>query len=117
MALADEPIAGGRHKVFGRPDLHIIPQTSTVASHLPAIITWPGPRYTPPPACRSFVSFRIAGMFIVGMAGMKNCTLTSASSIGWPLASLTVASSWLSPVVGGSGLMVCGQLQGPTLTL
>ncbi len=35
MALADEPIAGGRHKVFGHPDLGIIPQTSTIASHLP----------------------------------------------------------------------------------
>jgi 2-oxoisovalerate dehydrogenase E1 component len=32
---ADEPIAGGRHKVFGHPDLAVIPQTSTIASHLP----------------------------------------------------------------------------------
>jgi 2-oxoisovalerate dehydrogenase E1 component len=35
LALADEPIAGGRHKVFGHPDLDVIPQTSTIASHLP----------------------------------------------------------------------------------
>ena len=35
LALADEPIAGGRHKVFGHPDLAVIPQTSTIASHLP----------------------------------------------------------------------------------
>jgi 2-oxoisovalerate dehydrogenase E1 component len=35
VASTDEPIAGGRHKVFGRHDLHIIPQTSTIASHLP----------------------------------------------------------------------------------
>jgi 2-oxoisovalerate dehydrogenase E1 component len=35
VAAADEPIAGGRHKVFGHPQLHIIPQTSTIASHLP----------------------------------------------------------------------------------
>jgi 2-oxoisovalerate dehydrogenase E1 component len=34
-ASADEPIAGGRHKVFGRAELAIIPQTSTIASHLP----------------------------------------------------------------------------------
>jgi 2-oxoisovalerate dehydrogenase E1 component len=34
-AAADEPIAGGRHKVFGRVELAIIPQTSTIASHLP----------------------------------------------------------------------------------
>jgi 2-oxoisovalerate dehydrogenase E1 component len=35
LARADEPIAGGRHKVFGHPDLAVIPQTSTIASHLP----------------------------------------------------------------------------------
>ena len=34
-AATTEPIAGGRHKVFGRHDLAIIPQTSTIASHLP----------------------------------------------------------------------------------
>ena len=35
VAAAAEPISGGRHKVFGRHDLNIIPQTSTIASHLP----------------------------------------------------------------------------------
>ena len=35
VAATEEPISGGRHKVFGRHDLHIIPQTSTIASHLP----------------------------------------------------------------------------------
>jgi 2-oxoisovalerate dehydrogenase E1 component len=34
-AAADEPIAGGRHKVFGNKALSVIPQTSTIASHLP----------------------------------------------------------------------------------
>ncbi len=34
-ASADEPIAGGRHKVFGHAALAVIPQTSTIASHLP----------------------------------------------------------------------------------
>lgn len=34
-ASADEPIAGGRHKVFGSLALNIPPQTSTIASHLP----------------------------------------------------------------------------------
>ena len=38
LALADEPIAGGRHKVFGHPDLAVIPQTSTIASHLPRAV-------------------------------------------------------------------------------
>lgn len=35
VAASDEPISGGRHKVFGRHDIHVIPQTSTIASHLP----------------------------------------------------------------------------------
>src|SRR5215216_974925 len=35
LASVDEPIAGGRHKVFGHEALAIVPQTSTIASHLP----------------------------------------------------------------------------------
>ena len=38
MAGADDPISGGRHKVFGHPALHVIPQTSTIASHLPRAV-------------------------------------------------------------------------------
>ncbi|MET0453260.1 MAG: thiamine pyrophosphate-dependent enzyme [Mycobacterium sp.] len=34
-AATEDPISGGRHKVFGRQDLNVIPQTSTIASHLP----------------------------------------------------------------------------------
>jgi 2-oxoisovalerate dehydrogenase E1 component len=37
-ASADEPIAGGRHKVFGSLPLAIPPQTSTIASHLPKAV-------------------------------------------------------------------------------
>jgi 2-oxoisovalerate dehydrogenase E1 component len=37
-SAADEPIAGGRHKVFGHTDLAVIPQTSTIASHLPRAV-------------------------------------------------------------------------------
>ncbi|STX29974.1 2-oxoisovalerate dehydrogenase, E1 component, alpha and beta fusion [Legionella beliardensis] len=35
VASADDPISGGRHKVFGSVPLTIPPQTSTIASHLP----------------------------------------------------------------------------------
>jgi 2-oxoisovalerate dehydrogenase E1 component len=35
VAAVDEPISGGRHKVFGNHALAVIPQTSTIASHLP----------------------------------------------------------------------------------
>lgn len=34
-ASVHDPISGGRHKVFGNHDLAIIPQTSTIGSHLP----------------------------------------------------------------------------------
>lgn len=37
-ASSEEPIAGGRHKVFGHPALAVIPQTSTIASHLPRAV-------------------------------------------------------------------------------
>lgn len=35
VAAKDEPIAGGRHKVWGSLPLLVPPQTSTIASHLP----------------------------------------------------------------------------------
>ncbi len=38
LAKSTEPIAGGRHKVFGHYALSIIPQTSTIASHLPRAV-------------------------------------------------------------------------------
>ncbi|MGE0763439.1 MAG: thiamine pyrophosphate-dependent enzyme [Bdellovibrionales bacterium] len=38
VASADDPIAGGRHKVFGSYPLMVPPQTSTIASHLPKAI-------------------------------------------------------------------------------
>src|SRR6476660_3551011 len=38
VASAREPIAGGRHKVFGHPDLTVVPTTSTIASHLPRAV-------------------------------------------------------------------------------
>ena len=37
-AAAADPISGGRHKVFGHAGLHIVPQTSTIASHLPRAV-------------------------------------------------------------------------------
>jgi 2-oxoisovalerate dehydrogenase E1 component len=38
VAATTDPISGGRHKVFGHPELHIIPTTSTIASHLPRAV-------------------------------------------------------------------------------
>ncbi len=64
-AAAEEPIAGGRHKVFGRRELSIIPTTSTIASHLP----------------------RAVGIaFAIGRAGKL------AAPLAWPADALAVAS-------------------------
>ena len=38
VASSDDPIAGGRHKVFGSYRLMVPPQTSTIASHLPKAV-------------------------------------------------------------------------------
>ncbi|WP_069165200.1 transketolase C-terminal domain-containing protein [Nocardia altamirensis] len=38
VAAAADPISGGRHKVFGSKQAGIIPQTSTIASHLPRAV-------------------------------------------------------------------------------
>jgi 2-oxoisovalerate dehydrogenase E1 component len=38
MGAAADPVSGGRHKVIGRHELAIVPQTSTIASHLPRAV-------------------------------------------------------------------------------
>ncbi|MFE3544599.1 thiamine pyrophosphate-dependent enzyme [Nocardia sp. NPDC059177] len=38
VAAAADPMSGGRHKVFGSARAAIIPQTSTIASHLPRAV-------------------------------------------------------------------------------
>jgi 2-oxoisovalerate dehydrogenase E1 component len=38
VASSEDPIAGGRHKVFGSHPLLVPPQTSTIASHLPKAV-------------------------------------------------------------------------------
>lgn len=37
-ASAEDPIAGGRHKVWGSKPLWVLPQTSTIGSHLPKAV-------------------------------------------------------------------------------
>jgi 2-oxoisovalerate dehydrogenase E1 component len=37
-AAVEDPASGGRHKVFGDETLAVIPQTSTIASHLPRAV-------------------------------------------------------------------------------
>jgi 2-oxoisovalerate dehydrogenase E1 component len=66
VASAREPIAGGRHKVFGHPANGVIPTTSTIASHLPRA---------------------------VGMAfSMGRATRIGASDARWPADAIVVCS-------------------------
>lgn len=38
VAASDDPVSGGRHKVFGASEQWVPPQTSTIASHLPKAV-------------------------------------------------------------------------------
>jgi len=38
VASREDPVAGGRHKVWGSAPLWVLPQTSTIASHLPKAV-------------------------------------------------------------------------------
>ncbi len=86
VASAKEPIAGGRHKVFGRADLHIIPTTSTIASHLPRAV---GLAFgiTRAPALRGVTSPWPADAVVVasfGDASVNHASATAAlNAAGW----------------------------------
>ncbi|MEM7054201.1 MAG: thiamine pyrophosphate-dependent enzyme, partial [Pseudomonadota bacterium] len=78
-AAADDPASGGRHKVWGHKDLWILPQTSTIASHLPkavgtalAIVHGRRIGHTPPVADDSIV------VCSFGDASLNHATAQSA---------------------------------------
>ncbi|MEV4513006.1 thiamine pyrophosphate-dependent enzyme, partial [Dactylosporangium sp. NPDC049525] len=71
VASSKDPIAGGRHKVFGHPDLHVVPTTSTIASHLP----------------------RAVGVaYALGRGRRRNPAAGAGNSHGWPGDALVVCS-------------------------
>lgn len=78
-AARDEPIAGGRHKVFGNAALNIPPQTSTIGSHLPKAI---GMAFTLKRAARLGLTRDVPGSAIVmcsfGDASANHSTSTGA---------------------------------------
>ncbi|SNY34055.1 thiamine pyrophosphate-dependent enzyme [Paractinoplanes atraurantiacus] len=76
VASAREPIAGGRHKVFGSAELNIIPTTSTVASHLPRAV---GLAFSQGRSSRDAI---VAASF--GDASINHATATAAlNAAGW----------------------------------
>jgi 2-oxoisovalerate dehydrogenase E1 component len=82
VASASEPIAGGRHKVFGSAELNIIPTTSTVASHLPRAV---GLAFSlAKPHARSRWPKDAIAVASFGDASVNHATATAAlNSAGW----------------------------------
>ena len=71
-SAANDPISAGRHKVFGHPGLHIIPQTSTIASHVPRSVGLASSRRS------QSVGLLVTGTFQLG----RSCPV-AARTIGW----------------------------------
>src|SRR4051812_15433158 len=87
VASAHEPIAGGRHKVFGSAELNIVPTTSTIASHLPRAVglahALARPQPTPPRTGRRWPSDAIA-VASFGDASVNHASATAAlNAAGW----------------------------------
>ncbi|MEV6928049.1 thiamine pyrophosphate-dependent enzyme [Dactylosporangium sp. NPDC051485] len=88
VASAREPIAGGRHKVFGHADLHVIPTTSTIASHLPrsvgvAYALGRGKRLNPPGGGHGWPPDALA-VCSFGDASINHAAATAAfNTAGW----------------------------------
>lgn len=87
IAGSDEPISGGRHKVFGSKPLGIIPSTSTISSQLPravglAFALERGPRLgVAVPDARSAIA-----MVSFGDASLNHSTATGAlNATSWTL--------------------------------
>jgi len=77
-AARDEPIAGGRHKVFGNAALNIPPQTSTTGSHLPKAI---GMAFTLKRAARLGLTRDVPGSAIV-MCSFGDASANHSTSTG-----------------------------------
>lgn len=89
-ASADDPVSGGRHKVFGSLALGVLPQTSTIGSHVPKAV---GVALSIDRAHRIGASPVLAGMAIpedalvlcsVGDASLNHASTTVAlNAAGW----------------------------------
>lgn len=89
-ASADDPISGGRHKVFGSLPMGILPQTSTIGSHIPKAV---GLALALDRAHRLALAPRIGGLPIpddavvvcsLGDASLNHASTTTAlNAAGW----------------------------------
>ncbi|WP_433209282.1 transketolase C-terminal domain-containing protein [Dactylosporangium sp. CS-047395] len=88
VASSREPIAGGRHKIFGHADLHVVPTTSTIASHLPravgiAYALGRGKRLSPPGGGHGWPADAIV-VSSFGDASINHAAATAAfNTAGW----------------------------------
>ena len=77
-AAAEEPIAGGRHKVLGHADLDMIPATSTIASHLPRAL---GLAFSLDRAARLGAAWRWPADAIV-LASLGDASVNHSTAVG-----------------------------------
>ena len=77
-----------------------------VTSHIPAEPRSPLPSYIPTRLSAPLMTVRIPGMFIAGIAAMKNVTVTSAPEIGLPVGSVNLTRMVLLPFCAGEGTVV-----------
>ncbi len=78
VAAASDPISGGRHKVFGNADIHVVPQTSTIASHLPRAV---GLAFALPRAARLGASTRWPADAVV-TASLGDASVNHSTALG-----------------------------------
>jgi 2-oxoisovalerate dehydrogenase E1 component len=78
VASAEEPVSGGRHKVFGGKRLGLIPSTSTIASHLPRAV---GIAFGLERAPRLGVAVA-GGGHVIAMASFGDASLNHSTALG-----------------------------------
>lgn len=78
----------------------------TVTCHIPPEPRSPWPSYIPAPLSVLFTTVFIAAIFIEGIAGMKNVTVTSAPEIGCPAGPVNLTWTLLVPFCAGDGSVV-----------
>ena len=89
VASASEPIAGGRHKVFGHADLAVIPTTSTIASHLPRAV---GIGFAISRAARGGPALAASGVPSPAPGGVPLPAATDWSAMTFPADAIVVCS-------------------------
>ena len=77
-ASSEDPISGGRHKVFGSKRLNIPPQTSTIASHIPKAV---GTAFSIDRACGLDIRERVLDKNSIVICSFGDASVNHASAL------------------------------------